>query len=162
MTYAQIMGRENVIAGTDCGYGNRVYPDIGWAKMRAGRRCRVGESTALAERQLSSAKPLRSPEGDESEDAAHHRQEDHMQTPGAVGQDPGTPQKGPRVWLDMDQAALDAAYTQSVWAPNREQLVARHRRNSDCAYVPGCATTLCLCAPPIEALDVYRTTPSAR
>ena len=42
---------------------------------------------------------------------------DHMQTPGAVGHDPGTPQKGPRVWLDMDQAELDAAYTQSVWAP---------------------------------------------
>jgi putative transposase len=33
--YANIMGRENVIAGTDCGYGNRVYPDIAWAKMRA-------------------------------------------------------------------------------------------------------------------------------
>ena len=56
-----------------------------------------------------------------------------MQTPGAVGQDPGTPQKGPRVWLDMDQAELDAAYTQSVWAPNREQLVARHRSNSEIA-----------------------------
>jgi 5-methyltetrahydropteroyltriglutamate--homocysteine methyltransferase len=33
--YANIMGRENVIAGTDCGYGNRVYPDIAWAKMKA-------------------------------------------------------------------------------------------------------------------------------
>ncbi len=33
LTYAKIMGRENVIAGTDCGYGNRVYPDIAWAKM---------------------------------------------------------------------------------------------------------------------------------
>jgi hypothetical protein len=30
-----IMGRENVIAGTDCGYGNRVYPDIACAKMKA-------------------------------------------------------------------------------------------------------------------------------
>ena len=28
LTYARIMGRENVIAGTDCGYGNRVYPDL--------------------------------------------------------------------------------------------------------------------------------------
>lgn len=35
VTYANIMGRENVIAGTDCGYGGRVYPDIAWAKMRA-------------------------------------------------------------------------------------------------------------------------------
>ena len=34
-TYASIMGKENVIAGTDCGYGNRTYPDIAWAKMRA-------------------------------------------------------------------------------------------------------------------------------
>ena len=35
VTYANIMGRENVIAGTDCGYGGRVYPDIAWAKMRS-------------------------------------------------------------------------------------------------------------------------------
>ena len=39
-----------------------------------------------------------------------------MQTPGAVGQDPGTPQKGPRVWLDMDQAELDA--TRSIAIEN--------------------------------------------
>ena len=30
--------------------------------------------------------------------------------------------KGPRVWLDMDQAELDAAYDQSVWAPNARQI----------------------------------------
>ena len=86
-----------------------------------------------------------------------------MQTPGAVGQDPGTPQKGPRVWLDMDQAELDAAYTQSVWAPNREQLVARHRSNSAIArtYL-GAPQRYAYGATPIEALDVYRTTrPSA-
>src|SRR5262245_47644870 len=84
---------------------------------------------------------------------------DHMQTPGAVGQDPGTPQKGPRVWLDMDQAELDAAYTQSVWAPNREQLVARHRSNSAIArtYL-GAPQRYAYGATPIEALDVYRTT----
>ena len=35
LTYARIMGRENVMAGTDCGYGNRVYSDIAWAKMRS-------------------------------------------------------------------------------------------------------------------------------
>ena len=47
LTYARIMGRENVIAGTDCGYGNRVYPDIGWAKMQIhGRRRRVSESNS--------------------------------------------------------------------------------------------------------------------
>ena len=30
--------------------------------------------------------------------------------------------KGPRVWLDMDQAELDAAYDQSVYAPNVRQI----------------------------------------
>jgi arylformamidase len=86
-----------------------------------------------------------------------------MQTPGAVGQDPGTPPKGPRVWLDMDQAALDAAYTQSVWAPNREQLIARHRRNSAIARTHlGAPQRYAYGATPVEALDVYRTTrPSA-
>ena len=82
-----------------------------------------------------------------------------MQTPGAVGQDPGTPQKGPRVWLDMDQAELDAAYTQSVWAPNHEQLVARHRSNSAIARTHlGAPQRYAYGATPIEALDVYRTT----
>ena len=47
LTYARIMGRENVIAGTDCGYGNRVYPDIAWAKMRS-----MASGAELATRQL--------------------------------------------------------------------------------------------------------------
>jgi 5-methyltetrahydropteroyltriglutamate--homocysteine methyltransferase len=33
--YAQLVGRENVIAGTDCGMGGRVHPQIGWAKLKA-------------------------------------------------------------------------------------------------------------------------------
>jgi 5-methyltetrahydropteroyltriglutamate--homocysteine methyltransferase len=34
--YAEIMGRENVIAGTDCGIGSRVgHPQVGWAKFQA-------------------------------------------------------------------------------------------------------------------------------
>ena len=32
--YAAIAGRENVIAGTDCGLGGRVHPDLAWAKLR--------------------------------------------------------------------------------------------------------------------------------
>ena len=39
--------------------------------------------------------------------------------------------KGPLVWLDMDQAELDAAYDQSVWAPNQKQVVARYAINSE-------------------------------
>ena len=35
--------------------------------------------------------------------------------------------KGSRVWLDMDQKALDDAYDQRVYAPNHE-LVAKRRR----------------------------------
>ncbi len=33
--YANIVGRENVIAGTDCGMGFRVHPQIAWAKLKA-------------------------------------------------------------------------------------------------------------------------------
>jgi len=33
--YANMVGRENVIAGTDCGLGFRVHPQIAWAKLRA-------------------------------------------------------------------------------------------------------------------------------
>lgn len=36
LTYAGIVGRENVIAGTDCGLGTRVgHPKIAWAKFEA-------------------------------------------------------------------------------------------------------------------------------
>jgi 5-methyltetrahydropteroyltriglutamate--homocysteine methyltransferase len=34
--FASVVGRENVIAGTDCGLGARVgHPEIAWAKLRA-------------------------------------------------------------------------------------------------------------------------------
>lgn len=33
--WAGVIGRENVIAGTDCGLGNRVHNEIAWAKFRA-------------------------------------------------------------------------------------------------------------------------------
>jgi len=31
--FAEVVGRENVIASTDCGLGGRVHPDIAWAKL---------------------------------------------------------------------------------------------------------------------------------
>ena len=34
-TYAKVVGRENVVAGTDCGLGGRVHPQICWAKLAA-------------------------------------------------------------------------------------------------------------------------------
>jgi 5-methyltetrahydropteroyltriglutamate--homocysteine methyltransferase len=45
--YANIVGREQVVAGTDCGLGFRVHPQIAWAKLRA-----LAEGAALATRQL--------------------------------------------------------------------------------------------------------------
>ena len=33
--YASLVGRENVIAGTDCGLGGRVHEQIAWAKFKA-------------------------------------------------------------------------------------------------------------------------------
>jgi 5-methyltetrahydropteroyltriglutamate--homocysteine methyltransferase len=35
LRYAGLVGRENVIAGTDCGLGGRLHPDIVWAKFRS-------------------------------------------------------------------------------------------------------------------------------
>jgi 5-methyltetrahydropteroyltriglutamate--homocysteine methyltransferase len=32
--YAGIVGRENVIASTDCGMGGRIHPTLAWAKLR--------------------------------------------------------------------------------------------------------------------------------
>ena len=34
LRYAAIVGRENVIAATDCGLGGRVHADLAWAKSR--------------------------------------------------------------------------------------------------------------------------------
>ncbi|MCC6473716.1 MAG: cobalamin-independent methionine synthase II family protein [Burkholderiales bacterium] len=45
--YAQVVGRDRVIAGTDCGLGGRVHPQIAWAKLRA-----LVEGAALASRRL--------------------------------------------------------------------------------------------------------------
>ena len=39
--------------------------------------------------------------------------------------------KGPLVFLDMDQQALDDAYDQELWAPNRALIVERRKAGSD-------------------------------
>ena len=33
LNFANVVGRENVIAGTDCGLGTRVHAEIAWAKL---------------------------------------------------------------------------------------------------------------------------------
>jgi 5-methyltetrahydropteroyltriglutamate--homocysteine methyltransferase len=35
LRFAERAGRENVIAGTDCGLGGRVHPQVAWAKLEA-------------------------------------------------------------------------------------------------------------------------------
>ncbi len=45
--YANLAGRENVIAGTDCGLGLRVHPQIAWAKLKV-----LAEGAALASKEI--------------------------------------------------------------------------------------------------------------
>jgi len=45
--YARRVGRENVIAGCDCGFGGRSHPQIAWAKLRS-----LCEGAALASKAL--------------------------------------------------------------------------------------------------------------
>jgi 5-methyltetrahydropteroyltriglutamate--homocysteine methyltransferase len=45
--YAQLVGRENVMAGTDCGLGGRIHPSLAWAKLQV-----LVEGATLASRQL--------------------------------------------------------------------------------------------------------------
>ena len=67
-----------------------------------------------------------------------------------------------KIWLDMDQAALDAAYDQSAYAPNREQILARNAVNSERARARlGEPRRYAYGPTPIEALDVYRTARAA-
>ena len=41
--YAKLVGRENLIAGADCGFGGRSHPQIAWAKLKS-----LVEGAALA------------------------------------------------------------------------------------------------------------------
>jgi 5-methyltetrahydropteroyltriglutamate--homocysteine methyltransferase len=45
--FADIVGRENVIAGTDCGLGGRIHAQIAWAKLAV-----LAEGAKLATREL--------------------------------------------------------------------------------------------------------------
>ena len=48
--FASVLGAENVIAGTDCGFGGRSHPQIAWAKLRS-----LTEGAARASRALGLA-----------------------------------------------------------------------------------------------------------
>ena len=45
--YANLLGKENVVASVDCGVGGRCYADVGWAKLRS-----LAEGARLASKQL--------------------------------------------------------------------------------------------------------------
>ncbi|MFN2646337.1 MAG: cobalamin-independent methionine synthase II family protein [Burkholderiales bacterium] len=45
--YARRVGRENLVAGCDCGFGGRSHPQIAWAKLKA-----LSEGAALASKRL--------------------------------------------------------------------------------------------------------------
>jgi len=47
MRFANLVGRERVIASTDCGLGGRIHPQIAWAKLEA-----LARGAALASKQL--------------------------------------------------------------------------------------------------------------
>lgn len=64
--------------------------------------------------------------------------------------------KGPPVWLDMDQQELDDAYTQSMYAPNMQQILKRCARNSELMRERiGAPKRVAYGPTPIEAADVY-------
>jgi arylformamidase len=66
------------------------------------------------------------------------------------------PEKGPPVFLDYDQAALDAAYDQAAYAPNREQLIKRRIRDSELARRHiGEPERVAYGPAEIERLDIY-------
>ncbi len=66
--------------------------------------------------------------------------------------------KGPRVWLDLDQVELDAAYDQSVYAPNLQQIVKRYATNSEGVRARlGAPRRYAYGPTPVEGLDVYMT-----
>jgi arylformamidase len=67
------------------------------------------------------------------------------------------PAEGPRVFLDYDQKALDDAYDQAVYAPNRSQVNARLAAQSRAARERlGSPRRESYGPTPIERLDIYR------
>jgi len=77
----------------------------------------------------------------------------------ALAQQPATLRtKGPRVFLDYDQAELDAAYDQSVYAPNMQQILGRYATSSATMRARiGAPKRVAYGSSEIEKLDIYAT-----
>jgi arylformamidase len=66
-------------------------------------------------------------------------------------------EKAPLVWLDMDQKALDDAYTQAAYAPNRDQILARFATSSEIARKHlGAPERFAYGPSAVEGLDVFK------
>jgi 5-methyltetrahydropteroyltriglutamate--homocysteine methyltransferase len=48
--FAKLVGKQNVIASADCGFGGRSHPQIAWAKLKA-----LGDGAAIATKELKYA-----------------------------------------------------------------------------------------------------------
>ena len=67
--------------------------------------------------------------------------------------------QGPKVFLDYDQAELDAAYNQAAYAPNEDQVVARLTHASELVRARlGSPKRMAYGPTDAERLDIYRTT----
>ena len=68
------------------------------------------------------------------------------------------PRSGPAVWLDMDQAQLDDAYNQRVYAPNIDRLAEQNGlRNRQARARLGAPQRFAYGSGAVETLDVYPT-----
>ena len=67
--------------------------------------------------------------------------------------------RGPKVFLDYDQVELDAAYDQTVYEPDIDQLAAKLKSDSDMVRANiGTPKRIAYGSKEIEKLDLYRTT----
>ena len=69
---------------------------------------------------------------------------------------PPAHEKGLKVWLDMDQVELDAAYDQSAYAPMIGQIQKRYATSSETTRARlGAPKRLAYGPTPVEGLDLY-------
>jgi arylformamidase len=75
-----------------------------------------------------------------------------------LAQAPAPKVKGPRVFMDYDQAELDAAYDQVFYAPNLKQLTDRYASNSELTRARlGAPKRFAYGPTAVEGLDVFTT-----
>jgi arylformamidase len=73
-----------------------------------------------------------------------------------------SPARGPLVWGDMDQKALDDAYDQLVYAPNRDLILSRIAKASESARKTlGAPERIAYGDSEFERLDLFRAAPAS-